>query len=117
MTRITDKQVRRTRRHARIRARISGTAERPRVSVFKSNRHVFVQAVDDASGKTLASVGFGSAKGKGSKTDHAKKAGGTVAGVLKEKGISKAVFDVGGYAYHGRVRAVAEGLREGGITV
>lgn len=118
-TQVT-KRLQRARRHARVRAKISGTAERPRVSVFKSNRHLFVQVINDDAGTTLASQGrqpAGKGKKKVTKTDSAKHVGTTIAAALKEKGISAAVFDAGGYQYHGRVRAVAEGLREGGIAV
>lgn len=114
------KRSQRNRRHARVRAKISGTLERPRLSVFKSNRHLFVQVIDDGTGKTLISEGrvpAGKGKKKMTKTDVAKTLGANVAGALKEKGITAVVFDAGGYRYHGRVRAVADALREGGITV
>lgn len=105
----------RTRRHARVRAKISGTAERPRVAVFKSNRAVFVQAVDDAAHRTLAS--FSDSDAKGTKTERALAAGKHVADSLKKLGVSRAVFDASGFTYHGRIAAVAQGLRDGGIQV
>ena len=114
------KKVNRTRRHARVRAKITGTAQRPRVSVFKSNRHIFVQVVDDVAGTTLASsksVATKKSKLKGTKTELAKIIGSTIAEKMKEKGITSAVFDTGGFRYHGRVQAVAEGLRAGGIKI
>lgn len=114
------KRTQRNRRHARVRAKISGTAERPRVSVFKSNRHLFVQVVNDDAGSTLLSQGLviaGKGKKKRTKTDVAKQIGDSIAGALKEKGISTVVFDAGGYKYHGRIRAIADSLREGGIAV
>lgn len=114
------KREHRIRRHARVRAKISGSSERPRVSVFRSNRHIFVQVIDDVSHKTLISgtvAGTGKSGRKGTKSALAKTIGGKVAQALKEKGITKVVFDAGGYAYHGRVKAVAEALREGGIAV
>ena len=111
------KKVHRIKRHSRIRAKVSGTAERPRVCVFKSNRRVFVQAIDDATHTTLASNALSAKAGKGTKTEQAKTVGSAIAKTLKDKGIAKAVFDTGGFKYHGRVKAVAEGLREGGIAM
>ena len=114
------KRVNRTRRHARVRAKITGTAQRPRVSVFKSNRHLFVQVVDDVSGTTLASskiVAARKSKHTSAKTELAKIIGGEIAEKMKEKGITSAVFDTGGFKYHGRVQAVAEGLRAEGIKI
>lgn len=99
------KEQKRARRHKRIRAKISGTSERPRFSVFKSNTALYAQLIDDASGKTLAS-----AKG----TD-AKKVGTEVAKAATGKGIAKVVFDRGGYIYTGKVRALADAAREAGL--
>jgi large subunit ribosomal protein L18 len=116
------KRANRIRRHARIRAKISGTAERPRISIFKANVHMYVQAIDDVASKTLAAVNDahlhakGAAK-KGTKTERATAVGKALAELLKKAGITKAVFDVSGFKYHGRVSAVAEGLREGGIKI
>lgn len=106
-------------RHKRIRSRIFGTAERPRISVFKSNRHISVQFIDDNSHKTLLSGKAVSAKGKskGSKTDKATEMGKMLAEKAKAAGIKEAVFDRGGFKFHGRVKAVAEGLRAGGLKV
>lgn len=110
------KQTHRVRRHARVRARVSGTAEIPRVSVFRSNQHVFVQVIDDATHKTLMSSTIKSA-GKGTKSQAATTVAQKLAAKMKEKGITKAVFDRGGFQYHGRVKAVAEGLRNEGIKI
>jgi large subunit ribosomal protein L18 len=111
------KRANRIRRHARVRAKISGTAERPRVAVFKSNTHLYAQAIDDTTSKTIAAVNAAQAAKKGTKTERAKVVGTKLAELLTKAGIKVAVFDVSGFKYHGRVKAVAEGLREGGITV
>jgi len=103
------KQEKRYKRHKKIRAKISGTAKVPRLSVFKSNQYIYVQLIDDDKGKTIVS-----AKGKLS-IKEAKKAGELIAKKAREKKIEKVVFDRGGYGYHGRVKAVAEGAREGGL--
>jgi large subunit ribosomal protein L18 len=109
----------RERRKKRVRKKIYGTPDRPRLSVFRSNRHIYAQIIDDTVGRTLVSVstmekGFDSA-GK-SKTEAALEAGRILAGRAKEKGIEKVVFDRGGNLYHGRVKALAEGAREGGLV-
>lgn len=108
------------RRRHRIRAKISGTAERPRVSVYKSNRHIFVQLVNDETGKTILSSRVISAKNskiKGTKTEKAFSVGETLAKKSIEAGIKQAVFDKGASKYHGRIKAVADGLRQGGLKV
>lgn len=105
-------------RHRRVRAKIKGTAGTPRVSVFRSNKHIFVQLIDDAAGKTIASNVVEAApktKMKGSKTELAGRIGEALAKKAKEAGISNVVFDRGGFKYHGRVKALAEGLRKGGL--
>ena len=114
------KQLNRKRRHSRVRAKIIGTKERPRVAVFKSNKHVFVQFIDDTTGKTILSSKIISAKKskiKGTKTLKANSIGEMLAEKAKEFGIKEAVFDRGGFKFHGRVKAVAEGLRNGGIKI
>lgn len=111
------KRINRSRRHARGRAKLVGTAERPRVTVFKSNTHVYVQAIDDATGKTLAAVNDAHAAKKGTKTERATAAGVKLAELLKAKKITSVIFDKAGFTYHGRIKAVAEALRAGGITV
>ena len=107
----------RLRRHRRVRGKIAGTAERPRLVVFRSNRGIFAQLVDDAAGRTLASAGWNSLDDKkdGSKTEQAAEVGKALAAAAKKAGVQRCVFDRGGYLYHGRVRALAEGAREGGL--
>jgi large subunit ribosomal protein L18 len=106
----------RKRRHRRVRGKISGTAERPRLAVFRSNRGILAQLVDDASGRTLASASWLGLEGhKGTKTDQALAVGKALAAAALKAGISTCVFDRGGYLYHGRVKALAEGAREGGL--
>ena len=112
------KRLNKQRRHKRVRATIKGTSERPRVSVFKSNKHVFVQFIDDEAGKTVLSskvVANKKSKIRGTKTDKATKIGEMLAEKAKEAGIKEVVFDRGGFEYHGRIKAVADGLRKGGI--
>lgn len=111
-----EKAKMRARRHARVRGKVRGSAERPRLSVFRSLKHVALQLIDDESGRTLTSVQTKIDRTrKGAKTALAKEAGKLLARTAKAKGITKVVFDRGGYAYHGRVRAVAEGAREEGL--
>lgn len=105
---------RRTQRHNRIRAKVKGTAARPRASVFRSNRGLAVQLVDDVAGKTLVGV-HAAPKSKATKTEQATLIGKQVAELAKKKGIASIVFDRGGYQYHGRVKAVAEAMREHGL--
>lgn len=112
----TIKRANRIRRHARIRAKVSGTAERPRVTVFKSSAHLYAQAINDTTNKTIAAVNDAQFK-KGTKTERASHAGKKLAELLTKAGIKSAVFDVAGFKYHGRVKAVAEALRENGITI
>lgn len=110
----------RKRRHTRLRKQISGTAERPRLSVTRSTRHVFVQVIDDTVGNTLVSASTMEADLRtfeGDKTGKARKVGELVAQRAKEAGIEAVVFDRGGNAYHGRVQAIAEGAREGGLAL
>lgn len=109
------RQESRIRRKKTVRKKISGTADRPRVSVFRSNKHIYVQAIDDVAGVTL--VALADTKVKGDKTERSLSVGEQVGELLKKKKISSAVFDRNGYKYHGRVKAVAEGLRKSGIKV
>lgn len=114
----TNKNQYRIRRHKRVRAKIEGTKDVPRVSVFKSNRHIFVQFIDDQEGKTILSSAVKSAKKstlKGNKTEISATIGKELAEKAKEAGIKKVVFDRGGFKYHGRVKALAESLRKGGL--
>jgi large subunit ribosomal protein L18 len=115
---VLTKEARRLKRRRRVRAKVSGTAERPRVSVFRSNRGVSAQLIDDSSGKTLAAVHWYEAdlrKLKGA--ERTKSSGELLAERAKKAGISEVVFDRGGYRYHGHVKAFAEAIREAGITV
>ena len=115
MSNLTTRQAR-ERRHRRVRGKIAGTADRPRLAVFRSNRGIFAQLVDDASGKTLAGASWITVKGlDGNKTDQARAVGKAVADAAKKAGIETVVFDRGGYLYHGRVKALADGAREGGL--
>ena len=107
----------RIKRHTRVRGKISGTAERPRLCVFRSENHIYAQVIDDVAGNTLAAAssvekGF---EGNGGNVEAAKKVGLKVAERCLEKGIDTVVFDRGGYIYHGRVQALAEAAREGGL--
>jgi large subunit ribosomal protein L18 len=114
---VVTKGQRRLRRRRRVRARISGTAERPRLSVFRSNRGIFAQLIDDTKGHTLAAVNWTEADlRKLTATEQAKKAGELLAERAKAAGVETCVFDRGGYQYHGRVKAVADGAREGGLA-
>lgn len=112
--------VGRERRKLRIRRKINGTMERPRLSVFRSAKHIYAQVVDDVAGKTIAHMSTLNKDVKGAiseanKTDAAKKVGAAIAATLKSKGINKVVFDRNGYLYHGRIKALADGAREAGL--
>jgi large subunit ribosomal protein L18 len=116
MTVITKRQAR-LRRRRRVRARIVGTAERPRLSVYRSNRGVFAQLIDDGKGHTVAAVNWIEPElRKLTASEQAKKAGEMLAERGKAAGVETCVFDRGGYQYHGRVKALAEGAREGGLV-
>jgi large subunit ribosomal protein L18 len=110
------KRAARLRRHHRVRRKVTGTAERPRLAVYRSNRFIYAQLVDDRSGRTLAAASDAGAAG-GGKTDRAKKVGEDIARKAKDLGVDSAVFDRGGRLYHGRVAALADGAREGGLTI
>ncbi len=112
------KEQGRTRRHQRVRLKISGTAERPRLSVYRSLKHIHAQLVDDLNGLTLASASTvtGELKGSKSNKDGAKKLGEVLAAKALQKGIKKIVFDRSGYQYHGRIQVLAEALREKGLN-
>jgi large subunit ribosomal protein L18 len=105
----------RLRRHRRVRRRVVGTAERPRLAVFRSNRHIYAQLIDDRAGRTLASAGTMARQGDGDKKAAAARIGAELATKAKAAGITSVVFDRGGYQYHGRVQALAEAAREGGL--
>jgi large subunit ribosomal protein L18 len=115
-----DKNVARSRRHLRVRKRVTGTAARPRLVVNRSSRHVFVQVVDDVVGKTLASASTMEAdlRGfEGDKTAKARKVGELVGERAKAAGVESVVFDRGGNRYHGRVAAIADGARDAGLAL
>lgn len=113
-------RIARKRRHSRIRQKLSGTAERPRLNVFRSLDHIYAQVIDDVEGKTLASASTldkslrSDLEGK-NKADQAKLVGETIAERAKDAGIESVVFDRGGFIYHGRIKALAEGAREAGL--
>jgi large subunit ribosomal protein L18 len=112
---VLTKREARMRRHRRVRGKLSGTSERPRLVVFRSNRGISAQLVDDAAGCTLASASWKGTDASGSKRDQASEVGKTIAAAAKAAGIESCVFDRAGYLYHGRVKALAEGAREGGL--
>jgi large subunit ribosomal protein L18 len=114
---VSTAPARRLRRRRRVRAKVHGTAERPRISVFRSNRGIFAQLIDDDAGVTLAAVNWTESDLRSLKPlEQAEQAGRRLAERAKAAGIDAAVFDRGGYQYHGRVKALAEGAREGGLT-
>ncbi len=114
---VLTKPAQRLKRRRRVRAKIHGTAERPRISVFRSNRGIFAQLIDDDSGRTLASVNWIEAELRGlGRMEQAQRAGALLADRARAAGVESAVFDRGGYNYHGRVKALADGAREGGLT-
>jgi large subunit ribosomal protein L18 len=114
MVKVRQYKTQRERRRVRVRGRVSGTAKRPRLSVFRSAKHIYAQIINDEKGTTLVSCSDMDVK-EGTKTERAFKVGEKLAQSAKKKKIKKVVFDRGGYAYHGRVKAVAEGAREGGL--
>ncbi len=115
---VMTKPQRRLRRRRRVRAKIRGTQQRPRISVFRSNRGLNAQLIDDISGRTLASVHWYESDLRGlSKSDRAARMGALLAQRAQGAGVQEAVFDRGGYQYHGHVRAFAEALRESGLTI
>ena len=116
MSTLTVREAR-LRRHRRVRGKVSGTAERPRLAVFRSNKGISAQLIDDTSGKTLAGASWVGLKKsfKGTKTDQAAEVGKLLAAAAKKVDVETVVFDRGGYLYHGRVKALADGAREGGL--
>jgi large subunit ribosomal protein L18 len=118
MAKVKQKVARRSRIRRRLRAKLAGTAEKPRLAVYRSNQQIYAQIIDDEAGKTLASC---SSRLKEldlqtlSRTEQSKKVGEKLAEIARAKGIERVVFDRGGYLYHGRVKALAEGAREGGL--
>ncbi|MFL5825372.1 MAG: 50S ribosomal protein L18 [Thermoleophilaceae bacterium] len=114
---LKTRPAKRLRRRRRVRAKVVGTAQRPRLSVFRSNRGIQAQIIDDSAGRTVAAVNWieKDLRGLGS-AEQAKRAGELIAQRAKEAGVESVVFDRGGYQYHGRVKALAEGAREGGLA-
>jgi large subunit ribosomal protein L18 len=100
-----------------VRKKVTGTSERPRLTVYRSNRYIYAQIIDDLSGRTIASASSQTGKADGDRTAQAKAVGEAIASAAKDAGISSVTFDRGGFQYHGRVRAVAEGAREGGLQL
>lgn len=114
MSNSSNKTLKRTRRHARIRAKIAGTADCPRLAVYRSNRAIYAQLINDETGATIASADSRQSKGK-TALDRAKEVGTLIAKAAAEKGVTKAVFDRGGFQYLGSITSLAEGAREGGL--
>ncbi len=113
---VATRPAKRLKRRRRVRAKVHGTAERPRISVFRSNRGIFVQLIDDDAGRTLAAVNWTEAELRSiGRMEQAGRAGALLAERARAAGVETAVFDRGGYQYHGRVKALAEGAREGGL--
>ena len=117
MIKRPDTKAQRIKRHKRVRAKVSGTPEKPRLNVFRSEKHIYAQVIDDVNGVTLCSASSVEKdfEGLGSNKEAAKKVGLKIAERAKAKGIANVVFDRGGYIYHGRVQELAEGAREGGL--
>lgn len=118
MVKKLDRAKARAKRHYRVRNKISGTAECPRLNVFRSSKHIYAQIIDDVTGVTLCSASSMSKdfEGNGGNKEGARKVGEMIAKAAAEKGITAVVFDRGGYVYHGRVQELAEGAREGGLN-
>ena len=115
---VLTKPAKRLKRRRRVRAKIIGTDTRPRISVFRSNRGIFAQLIDDSAGRTIAAVAWTEEPLRSlSRAEQSSEAGKLLAERAKAAGIERAVFDRGGYQYHGRVQAFAEGVREGGLAV
>ncbi len=117
MKRVIEKNRRRAKRKLRVRGRVSGTAQRPRLSVFRSNKNVYIQAIDDENNQTIASASSvsGDLKGLKAKVEDGQKIGEAIGKELVEKKITEAVFDRNGYLYHGVVKSIAEGARKAGV--
>ncbi len=117
MVNKADKNIARRKRHTRVRGKISGTAQRPRLNVFRSSKNIYAQIIDDVNGVTLVSASSldKDFEGQGGNKEAAKKVGELIAKKAADKGITDVVFDRGGYLYHGRVKELAEGAREGGL--
>lgn len=117
MKRVVDKRRKRLKRKVHIRKRINGTPDRPRMSVFRSNKHMYVQVIDDTTGTTIASASTADSELKGlrNSVENAEKVGAAIGKILQEKKVSEVVFDRNGYLYHGIVKSIADGARKTGI--
>ena len=113
---VLTKRDARMRRHRRVRGKVAGTADRPRLVVFRSNRGISAQLIDDETGRTIAAASWKGVAGSASKTEQANAVGKALADAAKKAGIDACVFDRAGYLYHGRVKALADAVREGGIN-
>ncbi|MDQ3986443.1 MAG: 50S ribosomal protein L18 [Actinomycetota bacterium] len=102
-------------RHKRVRKKVVGTPDRPRLTVYRSNQHVYAQVIDDFAGRTVAAASTQQTNNGGDRTERAKAAGRELASKAKKAGVTRVTFDRGGFKYHGRVRALADGAREGGL--
>ena len=118
-TKSSQRTLGRQRRHKRVRKKVTGTAERPRLAVYRSNRHIYAQLIDDFKGRTLAAASSHSLAGAtgDNPQERAKQVGLELARRAKEAGVGVVVFDRGGFLYHGQVKALAEGAREGGLAL
>ena len=115
---VASKPAKRLARRRRVRAKVRGTAERPRLSIFRSNKGILAQLIDDNAGRTLVAVNWTEAETRSLQSmEQAKRVGELIAQRAKEAGVESVVFDRGGYRYHGRVKALAEGAREGGLAI
>ena len=114
---VLEKRMHREKRHKRVRRKVAGTASRPRLSVYRSNVHIYAQLVDDDAGHTLVAADSREVQGAEDRKDAARKVGALIAQRASEAGIEVAVFDRGGNKYHGRIAALAEGAREGGLKL
>jgi len=115
MIKTQDRKINRLRRHRRVRVRLAGTAERPRLAVFRSLNHLYVQVIDAVAGRTLASVSAVGQKGAVKSMEEATTVGKAIAEKAKAAGVSRVVFDRGGFLYHGRIKALADAAREAGL--
>ena len=115
MIKRQDRKVNRARRHKRVRVHVEGTADRPRLAVFRSLNHVYAQVIDDGAGATVASASTVNLKAKGNGRAQAQEVGKAIAVAAKAKGVSQVVFDRGGFLYHGRIKALADAAREAGL--
>ena len=115
MIKRQDRKVNRSRRHKRVRVHVEGTADRPRLAVFRSLNHLYAQVIDDSTSNTVAAASTVGLKAKGNGVAQAQEVGKAIAAKAKEKGVSQVVFDRGGFLYHGRIKALADAAREAGL--